>query len=88
MDSCTVHPRDSAVPPTGSAAEPVFVTQALESTFGVLGSRQCLPADFDPSETVPLAKAAGGYVSDPANVPAECAAAPILALFYNRFATM
>ena len=71
--------------PAGCSAS-VFVTDQLESTFKTLGSRQCLPPDFDPSDTVPLASATAAKVTA-GGLPSECAGAPLLALFYNCFAS-
>ena len=65
----------------------MFVTDRLVSTVGELGSRQCLPADFDTSKDDPLANEVAVYLSDPNNIPAECEAAPVLALFYNAYAS-
>ncbi|KAF0288639.1 hypothetical protein FJT64_012938 [Amphibalanus amphitrite] len=69
----------------GCADSSVFVTDQLQPTFQTLGPRQCLPADFDASETVPLASASAVRVTT-GSLPAECAGVPLLALFYNSFA--
>ncbi|XP_043234662.1 uncharacterized protein LOC122387999 [Amphibalanus amphitrite] len=58
---------------------------SLESTFAVLGWRQCLPMDFNSSPSWYSAKECNSKVTN-GGVPAECAGVPALVQLYNCLA--
>ena len=69
------------------AGAAIFLTDGLYPTFAILGSRQCLPSDFNGSSSQPNAgNCASLLLQDPLELPEECEGAPLLALFYNCFA--
>ena len=83
-DGCKHHVLTSQTVSPGAGAA-IFLTDGLYPTFPILGSRQCLPSDFDFTVTKPLAPNCAALVRDQ-SLPKKCEGAPLLALFYNCYA--